>query len=84
MKNKVQRKCIVTNRILDVEQLIRIVKTKSGEYIVNSDAKGRGAYISNDPGILEELKRKRFLNRSFKTQVPEQVYIEIENLFNNK
>lgn len=82
MNNNVQRKCIVTNKIKDTKDLIRIVKTKSGQYFVNSDAKGRGAYISNDPSIIEDLKRKRFLNRSFKTQVPEQVYIDIEELFN--
>lgn len=74
MTNNNSRKCIVTNQIKPKEQLIRIVKTKQGTYEVNSDAKGRGAYVSKDASLINELAKKRLLNRSFKTSVPQEVY----------
>lgn len=78
--NNTTRKCIATNKVCDVSELIRIVKTKSGKYFVNSNEKGRGAYVSKHFKDIEELKRKRLLNRSFKTQVPTEVYDELEKI----
>lgn len=68
------RKCIASGEIKPKEQLIRIVKIKNGTYEVDSDAKGRGAYVSRDASTVNELVKKRLLNRSFKTNVPQEVY----------
>lgn len=68
------RKCIATGEIKPKEQLIRIVKTKNGTYEVDSDAKGRGAYVSRDANTINEIAKKRLLHRSFKTNVPQEVY----------
>lgn len=68
------RKCIATGEVKPKEQLIRIVKTKNGTYEVNSDAKGRGAYVSKNASVIDEIAKKRLLNRSFKTTVPQEVY----------
>lgn len=68
------RKCIATYLVKPKEELIRIVRTKDGSYEVNSNAKGRGAYISKDASLIDELAKKRLLHRSFKTNVPAEVY----------
>ena len=54
--------------------MIRVVRTKDGNYLVNSNAQGRGAYIKNDSALIEQLNKKKLLNRTFKTNVPAEVY----------
>lgn len=73
-----QRKCIVTNAVKDKNELIRIVKTKDNTFLISDIAKGRGAYISKDKNLIDDLMKKRLLNRSFKTSVPLEVYNEVK------
>lgn len=80
MTNIVKRKCIVTNEIVSTDELIRIVKLKDGNYEINNSAKGRGAYVKNDVNLIETIRVKKVLNRSFKTQVPNHVYDELEKI----
>lgn len=80
MKKLNNRKCIITNSKFPKSELIRIVKTKNGEFIVNSNEQGRGAYVKNDISLLPELKRKKLLNRSFKMDVPNKTYEELEKI----
>lgn len=77
MKSKIQRKCIVTNQVKPVEELVRIAKQKSGIYHVDSDAKGRGAYVTRDVSLADKILQKRVLHRSFKENVPNEVYEEL-------
>lgn len=72
MKNN--RKCIATNVVMPKEDLIRIVKTKNNQFFVDSEEKGRGAYISRSSANISELQKKRLLNKSFKGNVPNEVY----------
>lgn len=68
------RKCILTNKIKSKSELIRIVKTKKGEFFIDSNANGRGAYISKHVKNPDLVFKKRVLNRSFKTNVPKEIY----------
>ena len=45
---------------------------------------GRGAYICKDENCINECKKKRALNRAFKTNIAEDVYEELLNEFKNK
>ena len=74
MKIVNSRKCILTNEVKPKAELIRIVKQKKGDYLVDSDAKGRGAYISRQVTNPQLIIKKRVLNRSFRAAVPIEVY----------
>lgn len=81
--NKI-RTCIVTNKKLVKNKLIRIVKTKDNNFLIDENQKilGRGSYILNDKIVISELISKRALNRAFKTNVPKGVYDKLVNLIN--
>ena len=77
MNLKIQtRKCIGCGELKEKNQLIRIVRSKEGEISLDTTGKknGRGAYICPDPECLEQAFKKKGLDRSFKTTVPESVY----------
>ena len=83
MKDKrvVLRTCVVTKEQLEKKDLLRVVKTKEGEILVDETGKlnGRGAYIKKDIGVLELAKKNKALDRALDTTVPEEVYTQIEN-----
>ncbi|MCK5945843.1 MAG: YlxR family protein [Mycoplasmataceae bacterium] len=71
-----KRKCIVSKESKPREELIRICKTKDNKFHVNSEEKGRGAYVSKDASI-EVVLRNKLLHRTFKRDVPKEVYNEL-------
>ena len=79
------RKCIVTNQILPVDQLIRFVKTKDGLIKIEKKTKllGRGAYCLNNLESINELFKKKLLNRSFKTNISNEVYEKLKKEVQN-
>ena len=78
MKKLNNRKCIVSHKTFPKEELIRIVKTKKNNFLVDSNEQGRGAYVQRDPNIFEEIKKKKLLNRAFKEDVPLKIYDELK------
>ncbi len=79
MKHIPQRKCIVCRAQKDKHELLRLVKTPSGEIAVDETGKlsGRGAYVCKDGRCSSELVEKRALNRAFGMQIPSEVYAEL-------
>ncbi len=79
-----KRTDIVTGQKKDKDQLIRIVKTKDGSIHISNTIKGRGAYISKDASP-ETIKKKKVLNRAFRTNIDIKVYEKvIDELINSK
>lgn len=70
------RKCIGCGESKDKRQLIRVVRNKEGEVSLDTTgrAHGRGAYICHQKSCLEKAIQNRGLNRSFKCEVPKEVY----------
>lgn len=85
MKKIPLRSCIVTKEKLPKQELLRIVKDKDGNVSVDLTGKsnGRGAYIKKDINVLEEAKKKKVLSRALETEIPEEIYEEIENIIKN-
>ena len=73
------RKCIATGKKFPKDQLIRIVKTKE-KFIVDSNEKGRGAYVSKNVDLYDQILRNKLLNRAFRTNVPNEIYIELKKV----
>ena len=82
MKKIILRKCLATNTMLPKEDLLRVVKSKEGNIFVDltSKANGRGAYISKSMDALILAKKKKVFERAFECEVPESLYIEIEEI----
>jgi predicted RNA-binding protein YlxR (DUF448 family) len=78
--NQNNRKCIVSNKVLNKNELIRIVKTKDKKFYVNSDKSGRGAYVFNEKNSIKEVIKKKLLHKAFKMDVPKEVYDELEKI----
>ncbi len=83
MNNKrrvVLRTCVVTKEQFEKKDLLRIVKTKDGEIFADETGKanGRGAYIKKDLETLSLAKKNKALDRALETEIPEEVYEQIE------
>ena len=77
MKNKKipMRSCIVTREKLPKGELLRVVKSPTGEVLVDTTGKinGRGAYIKKDIEVLEKAKKSKILERILETEISDSV-----------
>ncbi len=75
------RSCVVTREKLPKKELLRIVKF---ENVVSVDPtgkqNGKGCYIKKDKTVLETAKKTKILNRVLETEIPDEIYDEIEKL----
>ncbi len=78
------RMCIACREMKDKDSLHKIIKTKQGEFVVNPTSKtnGRGAYICKNESCLGAVIKKKMLNKSFKQEVPMEIYDTITKLIN--
>ena len=87
MKNKKipMRSCIVTREKLPKGELLRVVRSPTGEVLVDTTGKinGRGAYIKKDIEVLEKAKKSKILERILETEISDSVYEEILKIINN-
>ena len=71
--------CISTREIKDIKDLFRVVKTPSGNILIEEDKHlpGRGAYISRNIDAINIARKKKLLNRALRCNVPESIYDEL-------
>ena len=76
------RRCVASNEMLPKNELIRIVKTPTGEVIVDVTGKlnGHGAYLKKSMEIIKIAQKKKILDRALETSVPDSVYADLEKL----
>lgn len=74
------RQCIGCGETKSKKEMIRILKTESGEIILDATGRknGRGAYICPSADCLKKAVKTRGLDRSFKMQIPARVYETLE------
>ena len=74
------RQCTGCNERKEKKELIRIIRTPEEEIAIDYTGKknGRGAYICNSVKCLQLARKKKSLERSLKTTIPEEVYQELE------
>ena len=61
-------------------KFVRVVRSPEGEVSLDLTGKkpGRGAYICPDPECLKKARKTRKISRSLKCEIPEEVYIRME------
>lgn len=79
------RTCVVTNEKLEKRELLRIVRTTTGEVIPDLTGKinGRGAYIKKDLEVLEKAKKSKILEKRLETSISDEGYENIRKTINN-
>ena len=81
VKKKIpMRKCVGCGEMKPKKDLMHILKTETGEFLVDADGKknGRGAYICRSVECFRKAVKSKGLERSFKQQIPEEVYDRLE------
>ncbi|WP_029231494.1 RNase P modulator RnpM [Butyrivibrio sp. VCB2006] len=74
------RKCVGCGEMKEKKEMIRVLKTPEDEIILDTTgrANGRGAYICNNSDCLKKAIKNKGLERSLKSQIPEEVSIRLQ------
>lgn len=74
---EILRKCLATGERLEKRDLIRIVKTRDGIVIDDTEKgkiNGRGAYLSKNIEAIKKAEEKDLISRAFKEKVDHEIY----------
>ena len=76
------RTCVVCNEKLEKKALLRIVRDKDGNVMVDLSGKanGRGAYIKKDLQVLEQARKTKALEKHLECSITAEIYNEIEKV----
>lgn len=74
------RTCVITKEQLPKKELLRIVRTKEGNVIVDETGKinGRGAYIKKDINVLDKAIKSKLLEKKLECEIEDSVYKQIK------
>lgn len=77
-----QRMCVCCKNMFDKSNLIRVVHTESG-YVIDDKINGRSAYVCTNHDCVSKTISKHLLNRSFKQNVPQELYDNLDKVGKN-
>lgn len=74
------RMCVACREMKEKSQLARIVKTPTGEIMIDRGTRigGRGAYICKSKACLKAAEKTNALARAFETSVSKEIYTSLE------
>ena len=84
MKKVPMRKCVGCQEMKSKKEMIRVIRTQEGEFLLDATGKknGRGAYICPDMECFKKAVKNKGLERSFKQSIPKDVYETLEKEMN--
>ena len=70
------RKCTGCGEMKEKKSLIRIVRTPGGDIKLDRTGmiNGRGAYLCDNPACLRTAQKRRSLQRSLDTAIPDEIF----------
>ena len=79
MKKIPQRTCVITHEKTDKRNLLRVVRDKDGNILVDPTGKanGRGAYLKKDKTVIEKAKTTKALDKILEIEIPDNIYEEL-------
>ncbi|MBQ5431220.1 MAG: YlxR family protein [Lachnospiraceae bacterium] len=79
-----ERKCVGCGEMKPKKELIRIVRTKEGQFHLDRDGRmnGRGAYLCPDRACLAKAEKSRGLERSFRGRISSEIYQQLNEEMN--
>ena len=80
------RKCMGCMQMLPKKELVRVVRTKTGEgeedYEISLDLTGkkagRGAYICKNLSCLQQARKAKRISRALDCAIPDAIYDKLE------
>lgn len=80
VKKKPQRQCVGCGQYKDKPDMIRVLRIDDNSIILDTTGKknGRGAYICKNPDCLGKAHKSKGLERSLKTQIPDEIYEQLK------
>lgn len=74
------RMCTGCGSHVPKKELVRVVRSPEGEISLDLTGKkpGRGAYICRNVECLRKARKARRFERSFECQIPDEVFIRLE------
>ncbi len=79
MKKMPERTCVVTKEKTLKKDLLRVVRNKDGEVIVDltGKANGRGAYLKKDLEVIKKAQQTKILDRILEINIPDTIYDQL-------
>jgi predicted RNA-binding protein YlxR (DUF448 family) len=76
------RSCVVTKERLPKRDLIRVVRDKENNVLIDltGKANGRGAYLKKDIEVINKAQKSKVLDKHLETKVPDEIFLELENI----
>lgn len=76
------RSCVITKEKLPKKELIRIVKDKENNIIIDETGKanGRGAYLKKDIEVIKKANKNKILDKVLGVEIPNNIYEELEKM----
>ena len=76
------RTCVVTRESLPKKELIRVVRDKSGNVLIDESGKqnGRGAYLKRDLDVIKKAKKSKILERALGVNILDSLYEDLESM----
>lgn len=74
------RQCVGCGEAKSKKELMRVIKTAEGEISLDFTGKknGRGAYLCKSKLCLQQARKNKGLERSFKMSIPKELYDSLE------
>ncbi len=84
MHIKQERRCVACRQNKQQNEMIRITRLNQ-EFVIDKDYKlgGRGAYVCKNPQCVNLTIKKKLLNKSYKTNLSNQIYEILEGYEQN-
>ncbi len=75
-----ERQCVGCGEMKSKKEMMRVLKTPEDEIILDVTGKknGRGAYLCKSRECLQQARKNKGLERSFKMSIPSDVYDSLE------
>ena len=75
------RMCTGCGEMKPKKELVRVVKTPEGEFLLDLTGKksGRGAYLCANEQCLAKARKTKQLERALETAIPDEVYEKLEH-----
>ncbi|HIX59879.1 MAG TPA: YlxR family protein [Candidatus Blautia gallistercoris] len=84
-RNKIpMRQCTGCREMKSKKEMLRVLRTEEGEIVLDATGRknGRGAYLCLNPECLKKARKNKGLERSLKTEIPEEIYEKLERELN--
>jgi len=79
------RQCVGCGEMKGKKDMMRVLRTAEGDICLDTTGKknGRGAYLCKSGECLNAARKNKGLERSFKMNIPNEVYDSLEKEFEN-